>query len=86
MLIERNKSFEPYGESALLNLHTNLACNQDQDAYSKNDQVKELLDATNLLSSEDPADDAVILNDTCAIPATVPTIISDVELNVKLGN
>ena len=86
-VINRNKLvFEPYGdlvEAALLSLRTNLASNQDSYSNQGNDQVEELLNTANDLASEDPADDSIILND--AIPASAPTVMSDDELNVKIG-
>ena len=87
-IVNRNKQvFEPYGdlvESALLNMRTNLARNQDSYANQENDQVDELLDTANALASEDPADDAVILDDNSLPSATAPTVISDDELNTKI--
>ena len=68
-IINRNKQvFEPYGdlvESALLNLHTNLTFNQDSFADQENGQVEQLLEAADNLESEDPSEDAVILDDIC---------------------
>ena len=90
-IINTNKQiFEPCGdlfESALLNLRTNLPCNQDSFANQEYDEVEELLNTANNLASEDPTEDAVILNDTCVIPSSTasPTVIlSDDELNVKI--
>ena len=54
-VINRNKQvFEPYAdlvESALLNLRTNLAYNQDSYSNQENDQVEKLLDTANDLAS-----------------------------------
>ena len=62
----------------------NLACNLDSYSNQENDHVEELLDNTNDLASENPDDDALILNVSHVIPATSPTVISDDELNVKI--
>ena len=86
-IINRNKQvFEPYGnlvESALLNLRTNLASNQDSYANQENDEVEELLETVNALA-EDPTEDAVVLDDTCVPSTTAPIIMSDNELNTKI--
>ena len=78
-IINKNKQvFEPYGnlvESALLNLRTNLASNQDSYANQENDEVEELLETVNALA-EDPTEDDVVLDDTCVPSTTAPIHLS----------
>ena len=91
-IVNRNKQiFEPFGdlvESALLNLRTNLSSNQDSHGVQENDEVVDiLLQTANTLTSEgseDPAEDAVILNDTCIPSSTTPIVMTDDELNAKI--
>ena len=91
-IVNRNKQiFEPFGdlvESALSNLRTNLISNQDSHGDQENDEVvDELLQAANTLTSEgseDPAEDAVILNDTCIPSSTTLFVMTDDELNAKI--
>ena len=90
-IVNRNKQvFEPYGElveSALLNLRTNLASSHDSHRDQENDEVDELLQTANDLISEDPAEDAVVLdnNDTPIPPVnSAPIIMPDDELNTKI--
>ena len=87
-IVNRNKQvFEPYGdlvESALVNLQTNLASNQDSYGNQENDKVEGLLETANTLTSEDPSEDSVILDDTCAPSISAPIIMSDDELNTKI--
>ena len=73
--------------SALLNLRTNLAFNQDSHGDQENDEVEELLHTANDLAPEDPAEDAMILNNNDAsIPSvnTAHIIMPDDELNAKI--
>ena len=91
-IINRKKQiFEPFGdlvESALLNLRTNLISNQDSHGDQENDEmVDELLQTANILmaeGSEDLAEDAVILNDTCIPSSTTPIVMTDDDLNSKI--
>ena len=88
-IINRNKQiFELYGDqvdSALLSLRTNLSSSQDSQGDQENDEVEELLQTTINVLSEDPTEDAVIL-DEITIPSinTAPIIMPDDELNRKI--
>ena len=63
-IVNENKhKVEPYGEivdTALHNLRANLIHNQDSYAQQENDEVENLLQAANELSSEDPEDEPVL--------------------------
>ena len=65
-------------------MQTNLASNQDSYGNQENDEVEGLLETANTLTSEDPSEDSVILDDTCAPSISAPIIMSDDELNTKI--
>ena len=89
-VVNRNKQiFEPFGDlvdTAMLNRRTDLAHHQDSYAQQENDEIEEeLLNTANDLPSEDPADDAVVLNDSyTSIPSSTPIVLSDDELNTNI--
>ena len=81
--------FEPFGDlvdTALLNRRTDLAHHQDSYAQQENDEIEEeLLNSVNDLPSEDPAGDAVVLDDSyTSIPSSTPIVLSDDELNTNI--
>ena len=87
-VVNRNKQiFEPYGDlvdSALLNLR---ASRNSQDAFAEqeNDEVQEqLLSDTNDLESEDPSNNAIILEDTNSVAMNARVLLSDDEINAKV--
>ena len=74
-IVNRNKHiFEPYGDlvdSALLNVRTSH--NPDAFLQQENDEVEEqLINTANDLESENPNNDAVILDDIHAVPTNTP--------------
>ena len=86
-IVIRNKQlFEPYGvlvDSALSNLHIDMTYNLDAFSREERNLIDEQL-LTDDLSSEDPTNDAVILGYNDTVPSTVPTVISDDELNATI--
>ena len=66
-----------------MNLYANLRNYQDAYAQQENDEVEDLLLATNDPEYENPADDAVILGDNSVAP-NVALFLSDDEINDRI--
>ena len=80
----KKQVFEPFGDfvdSDLLHMPTNIAHN---DAFSgqENDQVQQ----DTVSDFEDPADDAVVIDNNYAISNNYNSIIHDDELNEKIAS